>query len=216
MFEMGVPKKKKSATMGSPNGHYKHNPKNYLKKKENLLHLPPTKLSNTYIHILNMKFKILFSKGDKKVNKEKIKPDLPGRKSKPLMGLVTDKNYIKSNIIEAKVLEPKKVSSMTNWIRKKDFGKIPFYLKNNKSNVKNESKNEEVEEVQSISKEEREELLKHLKMKWASVNTEYQKMTFTLDTPAKIKRKETYENMLQEIETDIKTLEKGDVIYIID
>lgn len=39
--------------------------------------------------------------------------------------------------------------------------------------------------VRSISREERDQILRHLKLKWASVNTAYQKMTFTLDTPAK-------------------------------
>lgn len=40
-------------------------------------------------------------------------------------------------------------------------------------------------------------------------------MTFTLDTPAKKKRKENYERQLAEIEKDIQTLEKGEVVLVV-
>ncbi len=58
--------------------------------------------------------------------------------------------------------------------------------------------------VTQMSAEERAELLAHLKVKWSSVNSAYQKMTFTLDTPAKQKRKEHYERTLAEIEKDVQ------------
>lgn len=67
-----------------------------------------------------------------------------------------------------------------------------------------------------LSGEERAQLLGHLKTKWSSVNTAYQKMTFTLDTPTKQKRKETYEQQLAEIEKDIQTLDRGDVILVVE
>lgn len=69
--------------------------------------------------------------------------------------------------------------------------------------------------VREISGEERSQLLKHLKLKWASVNAAYQKMTFTLDTPAKQKRKEEYERQLTEIEKDIRMLEKGEHLLVV-
>lgn len=70
--------------------------------------------------------------------------------------------------------------------------------------------------VGQLSEDERSQLIAHLKSKWSSVNTAYQKMTFTLDTPTKKKRKETYEAQLAEIEKDIQTLERGDVILVVD
>ena len=70
--------------------------------------------------------------------------------------------------------------------------------------------------VGQLSDEERAQLVAHLKSKWSSVNTAYQKMTFTLDTPTKKKRKETYEAQLAEIEKDIQTLQRGDVILVVD
>ena len=67
-----------------------------------------------------------------------------------------------------------------------------------------------------LPEEERQQLLRHLKGKWASINSAYQKMTFTLDTPAKQKRKEQYERQLAEIEKDVKTLERGEVVLVTD
>lgn len=73
---------------------------------------------------------------------------------------------------------------------------------------------EECECGEKLTSEVRDELLGHLKDKWATVNTAYQKLTFTLDTPAKKKRKERYESLLTEIEKDIQLLEKHDNIII--
>ena len=70
--------------------------------------------------------------------------------------------------------------------------------------------------VGQLSPEERAQLIGHLKTKWSSVNTAYQKMTFTLDTPTKKARKETYEAQLAEIEKDIQTLERGEVILVVE
>jgi ADP-glucose pyrophosphorylase len=70
--------------------------------------------------------------------------------------------------------------------------------------------------IGQLSQEEREELLGHLKSKWSTVNTAYQKMTFTLDTPTKKTRKEVYEQQLAEIEQDIQTLERGDVVLVVE
>lgn len=69
--------------------------------------------------------------------------------------------------------------------------------------------------VTQLDPTERTQLIHHLKLKWSSVNTAYQTMTFTLDTPAKKKRKETYERQLSEIEKDIQTLEKGEVVLVV-
>ena len=106
---------------------------------------------------------------------------------------------------------------------------MPAYLKKNKAAL--EAEKRQVEEymalreqqelkdagvIRTVSGEERDELLRHLKIKWAQVNTAYQKMTFTLDTPAKQKRKEQYEAELSEIERDIRMLEKGETILVVE
>ena len=70
--------------------------------------------------------------------------------------------------------------------------------------------------VTQLSQDERANLLRHLKEKWASVNTGYQKMTFTLDTPAKQERKENFERQLGEIERDIQMLERSEIVLVVD
>lgn len=69
--------------------------------------------------------------------------------------------------------------------------------------------------VQPMSEHERQDLLRHLKDKWATMNATYQKIGFVLDIESKIKRKEELEAQLAEIEKDIKTLERGDVVLIV-
>ena len=66
-----------------------------------------------------------------------------------------------------------------------------------------------------ISDGERQDLLHHLKEKWAVANKAYQKLPFSLDTPAKQKRKERFEQQLMEIEKDIRLLEHGDAILVL-
>ena len=62
-----------------------------------------------------------------------------------------------------------------------------------------------------MDEKEKEELLSALKAKWNHINESYQKMTFTLDTPAKRSRKENYEADLAQLEKDIQMLSRKNV-----
>ena len=64
-----------------------------------------------------------------------------------------------------------------------------------------------------LPEEERERLLIELKQKWETVNKQYQGITHivTLDTMGKVRRKEQYENELQQIEKSIEKLSKKHV-----
>ena len=70
----------------------------------------------------------------------------------------------------------------------------------------NQPQNEDHIEV--LTDGEREKLLEGLKANWATINKEYQTLSFTLDTPAKKRRKEEFEAQLEQIENDIKKLSK--------
>ena len=59
-------------------------------------------------------------------------------------------------------------------------------------------------------------LIGHLKIKWSSVNTAYQKLSFTLDTPTKKHRKEMFEQQLADIEKDIQLLERGQHVLVVN
>ena len=203
-FVLGVSKRERG-TFGAPNGKYRPDPKKFLTKHSKEPLLPdPAPVTQP------------------KVNK---KASVPKRTERPVMGLVSTKNFITANAVENILSVPRKVNNEPFFYTKKaDYGKIPSYLSKNKAKIQAEkaaieqylaSKAEEDAygngTVRKMSEDERVHLLSHLKSKWEEVNSVYQKMTFTLDTPAKQKRKENYEQTLSQIEKDIQKLEKGNI-----
>lgn len=66
--------------------------------------------------------------------------------------------------------------------------------------------NQPQNEVERITDAERKKLLEGLKANWATVNKEYQALSFSADMPAKKKRMAEYEAQLEQIENDIKML----------
>ena len=56
----------------------------------------------------------------------------------------------------------------------------------------------------------------HMQEKWAVINEAYQKLPFSLDTPTKKRRKEELEKQLGQLEKDIKLLQKGDRLLVVD
>jgi len=206
---MGAPKRH-AATMGKPAGAVQPDPHQFTKSHARDVRLPSPKAPTQ--------------------PKEKRNPPVPKRDEKPVMGLVSSKNFITTNAIEAILSQARnRPTEEARWTDRQGFGEVPKYLKRNKQALDAEKRR--VEEymalreeqelkdagvVRSISREERDQILRHLKLKWASVNTAYQKMTFTLDTPAKQKRKEQYEAELSEIERDIRMLERGESILVVE
>ena len=146
------------------------------------------------------------------------------------MGLVSSKNFVTSNAVETILSQPKKViKPEVIEMEKPEFGKVPKYLKTVKKQI--EAEKSMMEEyaarvyaqygepsgamsgtVRKMSEEERQELLVGLKMKWEKLNEAYQKLSFVLDTPAKRKRKEKYEEELTTIEKDIEMLSRRTVL----
>lgn len=63
---------------------------------------------------------------------------------KPIQGLVSDKNYIKSNIVENVTmgklfsLAPRKLQTATDWTKKSNYGKAPRYLEKAKERIQME------------------------------------------------------------------------------
>mmetsp|Transcript_12473 Transcript_12473/g.35034 ORF Transcript_12473/g.35034 Transcript_12473/m.35034 type:complete len:256 (-) Transcript_12473:301-1068(-) len=208
-FEMGSKVKKGHATFGKPNGVSASRPDTFTRAHGKEPVLPePTKPTTT---------------------KLKTKPPVPLVAEKPVMGLCSDKNFVTANAVEAILAKPQKVALMEpRFTEKKSFGKVPTYLKKVKAkiNEENEYVRQYIEQrdmretngnnATPMSEGERQELLHHLKTKWAEINAAYQtKLSFVLDTPAKKTRKESYERQLAEIEKDIETLSRGSTIVIV-
>lgn len=207
-FPMGMPKREKG-TFGPPNGQSASHPSDVLKKHSGEPVLPdPTAPSNP---------------------KTKVKALVPKKDEKPVMGLVSSKNFVTANAVETILATAKKgPPEPARAVHKPDFGKVPTYLKTVKSKIQYEKATidefnqrmarqaqQSSQSVRKMQDEERQELIGALKAKWQQINEQYQKMTFTLDTPAKRARKEKYEEQLVQIEKDIETLSRR-VVMIAD
>jgi len=157
--------------------------------------------------------------------KPKLKPDVPSRQDNPTMNLVTSKNFVVANAVEAILAAPQKVSQGAKaYIQKEDYGKVPKYLKHIKKDIEAEyeyiralqDREEEMmrSHVAPLPEDERQSLINGLKAKWEVVNTEYQGSTHLvkLDTVGKVKRKEKYEAELSQIERDIEKLNRQGIL----
>mmetsp|Transcript_30427 Transcript_30427/g.56843 ORF Transcript_30427/g.56843 Transcript_30427/m.56843 type:complete len:278 (+) Transcript_30427:94-927(+) len=157
--------------------------------------------------------------------KPKLKPDVPRLSDQPVMNLVSSKNFVVANAVEAILAAPNKVSQgAKTYLEKEDYGKVPKYLKHIKKDIEAEydyiralQDQEEramSSQVMGLPEEERVSLINGLKAKWESVNTEYQASTHLvkLDTVGKVKRKEKYEAELSQIERDIEKLNREGIL----
>lgn len=122
---------------------------------------------------------------------------------KPVMGLVSQKNYVTANAVDNILAVPKRTGGGdVNYLKKKDYGQVPAYLGRVKEEVAEEyrlinemqaASMEDDEKLEVLGESERQELLRGLKQNWERINKEYQQLSFALDTPAKKARKEQYE-----------------------
>jgi len=202
-FPMGVRKRDKG-TFGPAAGASKPGTDTFLKKHDGEPTLPePTMPTNP---------------------RSKSKAAVPTRVEKPLMGLVSSKNFVTANAVENILSTPSKVTHPEPLATQKpDYGKVPRYLTKVKGQIEQEKylieeQTRAAEQAASVgslrrmSEEEQEILVTELKLKWQRVNEAYQKLPFTLDTPMRRMRKEQYETELTQLEKDIETLNRRVIV----
>lgn len=149
------------------------------------------------------------------------KPSVPRHGERPIMNLVSSKNFVTANAVENILAAPKKTTTeVKDYMNKADYGKTPAYLERIKRDIQEEydyiaqlQQQEEDERnsmVRPLTDEEKNALVAGLKAKWEKVNTDYQATTHItkLDTEGKVRRKEQYEASLQQIEKDMERLNK--------
>lgn len=116
------------------------------------------------------------------------------------------------------------------YVHKADYGKVPEYLEYVKREIEEEKEviSRMVEDElgrpaekaceQPLPSDERESLLAALKAKWEATNREYQLMTHTtlLDTVGKLRRKESLEMKLDQLQKDIELLSSKRPIAVTD
>jgi hypothetical protein len=116
---LGVAKRTDAhATFGRPDGCNAHHPTDFVRAhaREPSLPLPapPTQ------------------------RKIKVKECIPKRTEQPTMNLVSAKNFVTSNAVEAILSKPKSQAAPMAFTMKEDFGKVPRYLELNKAKVARE------------------------------------------------------------------------------
>eukprot|EP00753_Platysulcus_tardus_P018635 PLAT6986.1.p1 GENE.PLAT6986.1~~PLAT6986.1.p1 ORF type:complete len:259 (+),score=134.78 PLAT6986.1:91-867(+) len=171
----------------------------------------------------------------------KRKPAVPKRSERPVVGLKTTKDFVTTNAVEAILSAPKKRAlargdrSMAaevaepDYLHKADYGKVPEYLGKVKEEVEREyamiraihdaeEEQEAPRTVHEMDVDDVEDLLDDLKAKWDDVNAKYQRMCHIvkLDTIGLVRRKESYERELAQIEADIEKLSSKPRVFVAD
>jgi hypothetical protein len=148
------------------------------------------------------------------------------------MGLVTCKNFINANAAEVIIMSPSSPKAEdVNYLNKSDFGQVPGYLSVIKQTVsrekalidelvqkqtKGDSGEDERLEYEVMNEEERQDLIDRLKAKWDLVNSKYQKICHRvmIDSLGDIRRKESQERELQQLEDDIEKLSRAGPLFV--
>ncbi len=89
---------------------------------------------------------------------------VPKSTDKPIMGLVSDKNFIVSNAVENILAAPKLPENKEkDYLKKKNYGKVPKYLQNIKKEIEDESARQQQREIKL--KEQTENLKRRVKLR---------------------------------------------------
>jgi len=201
-------------TMGKHPGSHQPDPQSFMKKNDKCPPVASLKdVKRDQPHMLQPS-----------VLKEKNKPSVPSKDDKPVMNLVSSKNFVVTNAVETILSAPKQGGAATkDYLHKEDYGKVPAYLAQVKGDIEAEydyirqlqDQEENYRNGQSrmLTDDDKHQLITGLKAKWEAVNTDYQATTHLtkLDTIGKVKRKEKYEAELQQIEKDIEKLNRKNI-----
>eukprot|EP00758_Cryptobia_borreli_P001687 Tbor_TRINITY_DN2448_c0_g1::TRINITY_DN2448_c0_g1_i1::g.2557::m.2557 len=146
----------------------------------------------------------------------------------PVMGLSSNRNFVRTNAVEAICTEPKKRNAEGHLaVHRKDFGRVPVYLDRVKDTLREERElleayDERIRAAEAKSKaqyirelcdEERTELLVQLKNAFGERMRVMQSLPFSRDTMSQKIRREALEVEIKEIEKGIEKLEKK-VVYV--
>ena len=150
------------------------------------------------------------------------KVQVPKKDEKPIMGLVSDKNFIVSNAVENILAAPKlPTNNEKDFLKKKNYGKVPKYLQTIKKEIEDEYqlvREMQIEEEAEMDRQkflmdetEKEDMIAALKKKWEVVHKEYQTLTHKtkLDTLGLKEKFESCERELKQLERDIEKLSKN-------
>jgi hypothetical protein len=196
-------------SMGLPKGGYKINPEKFIRK--------------------NHQYKIIPEPERIKSNNEIRKPPVVTIYDKPIMGLKSQKNYVKSNAVDAILMQPRKRkikgdNDLDYYLNKKEYGKVPNYLERAKTatqrriyeNFEIQRENERYEQSKKkvIDDNELSLLKEGLQKRLNNLRQQYGKITHRrrFDTLTTKNYKENLEKEIEIVEKDLEKLNKDKVI----
>ena len=155
------------------------------------------------------------------------RPSVPKKDEKPIMGLISKKNFVVSNAVDNILSAPKKVKQPEPlWTQKAEFGKVPDYLGKIKQEIQDEY--EYIQQLQQqhetsgkamkkLSEDEKENLIDGLRQKWNELHERYQSFSFAMpNDKVHIQRREAVENQMDAIEKSIIKLSKQNIFVYDD
>lgn len=183
-------------------------PQEFLRKGEGIIRIKPATTST-------------------KPKKAHIKPSLPTDRG--VLPVQTQKEYIKINALENIHSVPKKVAQKDPlYISKPSYGKVPAYLAKRISsqqqesvecaaNITNQQSNAawrgQIEAgIVPLPEDERLKVLDGLKANWTRLNSDYQKLSLTVDTVPKIARKVNMEQQLKQLEEQMAKFSHANIL----
>jgi hypothetical protein len=145
---------------------------------------------------------------------------------KPVMGLMSERNFVKSNALDVMTSTARKPAAPEPPAHlSQDFGKTPKYLQRIKKQVADEytyvhemNKSQvsaEEPRLRLMTEAEKRDLTEGLRRKWEDIHKMYQALTFNIDTVTKTQRKEGLEAQMEIIEKALAKLSKRS-IYVYD
>lgn len=151
-----------------------------------------------------------------------VRPPVPKHNELSKLPANTKKNFIKMNALENIHSSPKKPRTPGPvYVYKPDYGRTPEYVVRRKAEQDHEYQrrleqlqqdgggveNDELSDAPGLvqlPEDERLNVLEGLKRNWEKLNTDYQKLSLTVDTVPKIARKVNMESQLKRLEEDIQ------------
>jgi hypothetical protein len=165
----------------------------------------------------------------KKFQRSPLSPkraSVPTKADKPVMGLVTEKNFIVANAVDNILAVPKRgPKPIVLATQSRSLGQVPKYLQKIKREIHDEyeyiaemNKQKSAgqnQRMRLMSDTEKSDIIMGLKKKWDETHKQYQALTFNIDTITKVQRKEGLEVEMEQIEKAIQKLSKKN-IYVYD
>ena len=153
---------------------------------------------------------------------EKVRPEVPVRTEKPLMGLNSKKNFVAENAKEIAGAHPKRQPEAQRAVDLPDFGKVPNYLKTIKSGIEQEKATVKSHrqaaatavDYDELSPSEVAELRSGLQRRLDELSKAIKSLPFKLETRSQIRRKEVLEQDYNAVEAAIAKLSRKRILVM--